>query len=262
MDGVRLAHHVGRQWCLEYTVGLVINPRGTSGAGKTWLVRQVMAAYTEGGNQASPIMREGRLRPIGWQLLHPLGGPTLAVIGDYQLTKGGTDTISSSDGGLNEAFRLADALAAEDHDVLMEGFELSGEHYHTAMLAKAQRSRGSALHVLCLTVAVEECIQNVVARRRASQVARPAIERTARAGHEALVRACASLREQRVEVERLDVAVARRRALSLLGFDTTADNVDAGELGVTSAEHRGGEPVQLDRRYSEILSGLRSAKAL
>ncbi len=206
-------------------MGLVINPRGTSGAGKTWLVQQIMASYQQSGSTATPIRHEGRLRPIAWQLSHPLGGPTLAVIGDYQMTRGGTDTIPLKDGGLDEAFRLADTLAAEGHDVLMEGFELSGECRRTAILAEAQRGRGSRLLVLCLTAPLEQCIQNVVARRRASRAARLSIERTAHAGQEALARACTALQHVGVSVERLDVAAARRRALSALGFNVISEEV-------------------------------------
>ena len=55
---------------VEAAMGLVINPRGTSGAGKTWLVREVMAAYRRSG-AAVPLHSEGRSRPIGWQLGHP-----------------------------------------------------------------------------------------------------------------------------------------------------------------------------------------------
>lgn len=51
-------------------MGLVINPRGTSGAGKTWLVREVMAAYCRDGADAVPLCRKGRPRPMGWSLCH------------------------------------------------------------------------------------------------------------------------------------------------------------------------------------------------
>src|SRR3954452_12442271 len=98
---------------LRRRLGLVINPRGTSGAGKTWLVREVMAAYQRGGCEPTPVMRRGRSRPIGWRLRHPLGGRTLCVIGDYGGAKGGTDTIPLIDGGLDEAFRLTSSEAEE-----------------------------------------------------------------------------------------------------------------------------------------------------
>lgn len=200
-------------------MGLVINPRGTSGAGKTWLVRGVMAAYCRGGAEAVPLRREGRSRPMGVRLSHPRGGRPLAVIGHYEATRGGTDTIPLADGGLDEAFRLAGALAAGGDDVLLEGYRLSGDVERTAALARAQRARGGGLHVLCLDAPVECSVRNVVARRRAGTAALPAIERTARAGQAATAAACEVLRREGVEVEWLDASAARCRALALLGLD-------------------------------------------
>src|ERR1700709_2018818 len=158
---------------LERRLGLVINPRGTSGAGKTWLVREVMTAYGRQGSAPIPIMRQGRSRPLGWWLEHPAGGRPLCVIGDYQGTRGGTDTIPLTDGGLDEAFRLANSEASAGGDVLLEGYQLSGEHGRTARLAALQRSRGRALHVICLHVPLSRCVENVVRRRRAGYGARP-----------------------------------------------------------------------------------------
>ena len=163
-------------------MGWIINPRGTSGAGKTWLVREVMAAYCRGGAAAEPLRRAGRSRPMGVRLACSGDRRPLAVIGHYGTTRGGTDTIPEADGGLDEAVRLAGSLACDGHDVLLEGLQLSGDVERTAALARAQRMRGSTLHVLCLDAPVDSCVRNVVARRRAGRAARAAIERTARAG--------------------------------------------------------------------------------
>jgi hypothetical protein len=207
-------------------LGLVINPRGTSGAGKTWLVREVMAAYRQTGLEPTPIMRQGRSRAIGWRLRHPLGGRTLCVVGDYRGVKGGTDTIPLTDGGLDEAFRLAHSEAAAGWDVLLEGYQLSFEHDQTVALAEAQRSRGSALHVLCLEVPLSRCVQNVVRRRRAGRAARPAIERTAKAGQTALEQAWVALVQSEVSCEWLDPAAALRRVSTLLGLKPALVSAD------------------------------------
>ena len=157
---------------------------------------------------------------MGWRLDHPWGGRPLAVIGHYEVTRGGTDTIPLTDGGLDEVFRLANALAAGGHDVLLEGLQLSGEVERTAVLARAQRVRGSRLYVLCLDTPLSRCVRNVVARRRAGQASRPGIERTVQAGHAALVAACELLRGSDAEIEVLDAAAALRRTLALLGINT------------------------------------------
>lgn len=194
-------------------MGLVINPRGTSGAGKTELVRRVLAEYRAAGAGVEPLWRRGRNRPIGWRADHPAAGRPLAVIGHYEATRGGCDTIPGRDGGLDEAFRLADALARSGHDVLMEGLELSGERRRTAALARAHR-----LHVLRLEAPLERCVHNVVARRRAGRGARPAIERTARAGEETVEAACRALEADGVAVERLPFDAALLRVRTLLGM--------------------------------------------
>ena len=54
---------------------------------------------------------------------------------------------------------------------------------------------------------------------RAGRAARPAIERTARAGHAALRAACEALRGTDAVVEWLDAAAARWRTLALLDLD-------------------------------------------
>jgi hypothetical protein len=78
-----------------------------------------------GEGRAEPIRRAGRERHIGYRLPHPVNGRPLAVLGHYEATSGGCDTIRALDGGLGEAFRLADAWASAGHDVLLEGSALS-----------------------------------------------------------------------------------------------------------------------------------------
>jgi len=88
-------------------MGVVINPRGTSGAGKTEFARRRMADYGWPGGDAGAVHRRGRERPIGNLLRNPVGGRPLAVLGHYGPTGGcGCDTITAKDGGLPEAFRL------------------------------------------------------------------------------------------------------------------------------------------------------------
>ena len=76
-------------------MGIIVNPRGAGGSGKTTLVRRVMAAYRD----PAPILRPGRARPIGFRLAHPGYGHPLAIIGAYGATRGGCDTIPARDGG-------------------------------------------------------------------------------------------------------------------------------------------------------------------
>jgi hypothetical protein len=113
-------------------MGRIINPRGTSRSGKTELVRRILAQYgwqrsadCAGAGGLEPMHREGRSRPLGYRLEHPLGGRLLAVLGHYEVTSGGCDTIRAADGGLDEIVRRAADYAATGHDVVIEGQRLS-----------------------------------------------------------------------------------------------------------------------------------------
>ena len=160
-------------------MGVVVNPRGTSGSGKTEFARRILADYGRGGGgDMEPIHRDGRARPMGYRLRHPLGGRPLAVLGYYGAGAcGGCDTIPARDGGLDEVFRLADALAAGGHDVLLEGLFLSGEYRRSAELACRH-----PLHVLLLDN--EPCPpaagrrgRGSAARRRGGRLRPPAVLR-------------------------------------------------------------------------------------
>jgi hypothetical protein len=190
-------------------MGIIINPRGTGGAGKTALVRRVMADYAA----PAPLLRVGRARPIGYRLAHPAAGRPLAVLGAYEATRGGCDTIPLHDGGLDEALRLAAELAACGHDVLLEGLALSREYHRSALLAAAH-----PLHVLHLATPAEHCARALAARHRTGRAAwRHLAEAAARMDAE-VEAACGRLRSGTARVERLDFAAALRRIRVLLGL--------------------------------------------
>lgn len=217
--------------------GLVLNLRGTSGAGKSELARRLMWLYAgaPGGGEATPLNRRGRARPIAWVLPHPSGGRSLAVLGDYGATRGGCDTIPLRDGGTAEAFRLAGALARGGHDVLVEGLEASADVRGTAALAAA----GHRVHVLCLATPFDDCVRNVVRRRRAGAAALQAIRRTAEAGQRGLDAAAAALRADPavagVEALAFDDLLARARAL--LGLPGGAPGAAPAASGASQGRH-------------------------
>ncbi len=103
-------------------MGLIINPRGTSGSGKTELVRRILAGYDwergatrKGGSNIEPIYRAGRSSPFAYRLQHPLGGRPLMVLGHYEATSGGCDTIRARDGGIAQIMRCAGEYGSEGH---------------------------------------------------------------------------------------------------------------------------------------------------
>jgi hypothetical protein len=193
---------------------VILNPRGTSGSGKTEFVRRLLSDYGwKKHGCATPIRRKGRKWPIAYKLQHPLGGRPLAVLGHYEATSGGCDTIRAVDGGLDEAFRLADEYASTAHDVLLEGLVLSGEHARSAALAKAHQ-----LHVLRLNTPLDRCIRNVIARQRAGRRNWSSVVRTATMQHANVEEACRLL-QKHVSVEVLDFDGALFRAGELLGLE-------------------------------------------
>jgi hypothetical protein len=195
-------------------MGVIVNPRGTSGSGKTELVRRLLADYGWGRDgHGEPIRRPGRARPMGYRLRHPRGGCPLAVLGYYEATSGGCDTIRATDGGLDEAFRLADGYASDGHDVLLEGLLLSGEHARSAALAKVHQ-----LHVLRLSTPLDHCIRNVVRRQRAGRRNRASVVRTATTQQANIEEACRLL-QRHAGVEVLDFDGALLRARELLGLE-------------------------------------------
>jgi len=199
-------------------MGAIINPRGTSGSGKTELVRRILAQYGwrrgrfEGAGEPVPIYRQGRRRPWGYRLEHPLGGRPLAAVGDYEVTSGGCDTIRAVDGGLEEILRSAADYAGAGHDVLIEGQRLSSEHQRSAELARCHR-----LHVLRLTTPPDQCARNLVWRRRGRRDGWPAVAGAVAIEHELVTAACERLKQHAI-VEVLGFELALARAQDLLGL--------------------------------------------
>lgn len=206
-------------WRKGERMGAIINPRGTSGSGKTELVRRILADYgwrrdhdvaTDG---IEPIYRPGKAYPFACRLQHPSGRRPLVVLGHYQVTSGGCDTIRTQDGGLLEAVRLAGEFASRGHDVVMEGLRLSSEVALSARLAAAH-----GLHILHLSTPVERCAWNLVSRRRAGKNRLQAFERNTAEEHRRVEEACQALR-QHATVESLDFDGALAWARELLGLE-------------------------------------------
>ena len=199
-------------------MGVIINPRGTSGSGKTELVRRILAQYgwqRRAEHEAAglePVYRAGRRRPWAYRLRHPLGGRPLAVVGHYEVTSGGCDTIRATDGGLEEILGRAAEYAVTGHDVLIEGQRLSSEHERSTELA-----RSHSLHILLLTTPLDQCARNLVWRRRARRDTLPAVAGAVAVEHDTVAAACARL-EQYATVETLGFDDAFARAQDLLGI--------------------------------------------
>lgn len=191
-------------------MGLIVNPRGASGAGKTELARRILAAYGwRTCGDVEPIYGAGRARPIAYRLCHPLRRRPLVVLGHYERTSGGCDTIRLTDGGLDEVFRLAGDYAGSGHDVLLEGSAISVEHHRSAALAAAH-----ALHILRLDTPAERCAHNLIMRRRIGRDGKAPLARMLAMETRAVEGACARLRSSAcIELVDFDRALERARDL-------------------------------------------------
>lgn len=197
-------------------MGIIINPRGIGGSGKTELVRRLMRDYgwaPDGLGESARVeklFRPGRNQPIGYAFAHPLDRRPLVVLGQYERTSGGCDTIPLKDGGLGEIFRLAADHVSGGFDVVIEGLQISKEWETSAELAQSH-----PLHVLHLDTAPEISARNLARRRRLGKDKTSIILNRALSEREVVMQACERLRGH-AEVHHLSFDGALGKARELL----------------------------------------------
>lgn len=129
---------------------MVINVRGTSGAGKSHLVRSIMALYPT----RTPNFIEGRRQPISYTCKR-INGASLYVPGHYETPTGGCDTIQKID----DTYELV-RMAADYGDVLFEGIMVGDDVRRCAELLKLHR-----VIVIALDTNISECLTGIQSRR-------------------------------------------------------------------------------------------------
>lgn len=133
---------------------MLINIRGTSGSGKSTIVRNVMALYPE----RIPHMEIWRKQPLYYVLNRP-DGKSLRVIGHYSSACGGCDTIGL---GFDFIYDLIHEAVAQNQDCLFEGLLLTSDVTRCVALKEVDK-----LIVVALTTTLEECLASIRARREA-----------------------------------------------------------------------------------------------
>lgn len=140
---------------------MIINIRGTSGSGKSTIVRALMDSFEE----REPLVQSGRRQPIGYLCAGPYlasspAALTLAVVGHYETACGGCDTISKMD----EIFGLVRDYHDRATHVVFEGLLISADVNRTLAL----HEDGFPLFVVALDkVPLEVCLASVNERRLA-----------------------------------------------------------------------------------------------
>ncbi len=129
---------------------MIINIRGTSGSGKSTVMRRVMSEMT-----LQPHSVPGRRNPLFYTARYR--DRRVAVLGHYESECGGCDTINS----YSTLTQLIRDLTAKGESILMEGLLLSEDTKQTLSLGVED------LRVLFLTTPIERCLDNVKRRRLA-----------------------------------------------------------------------------------------------
>lgn len=123
---------------------MIIQIRGTSGSGKTWVMRQVMESL----GTSKPVYAEGRRRPLYYQYPNHI-----CVLGHYEIACGGCDTI----GSVPQVFDVIEKVRNEQSIILCEGLLLSED---VIWVQKYPDSK-----IVFLTTPVEECLSRVGQRQ-------------------------------------------------------------------------------------------------
>jgi hypothetical protein len=114
------------------------------------------------------VYTEGRVKPLYSIHGRNEAGRCLVTPGHYQIANGGVDTLSS----LDEAYRIARWAARQDHDVLMEGKNMSDGVTLVNQLVEDE----IAVCVVVLNTPVNECVRAV--RERGHKIAEKSILKT------------------------------------------------------------------------------------
>lgn len=126
---------------------MIIQVRGTSGSGKSTIMRRVMES---GG--LNPVYVTGRKRPLYYR--GRINGAKVAVLGHYESACGGCDTIGS-------ARVVYDLIQKIDSPVILcEGLLLSEDVKWSSQLPD--------LRVLYLSTPLKRCIRQIESRRKSA----------------------------------------------------------------------------------------------
>jgi hypothetical protein len=128
------------------------------------LVRTVTDLY----ERHRDVHAEGRIKPLYTIHGRNPDGRCLVTPGHYQIANGGIDTL----GSLDEAYRIARWAARQDHDVLMEGKNMSDG----ATLVNQLVAEKFDVQVIVIGTPVADCIKSV--RERGHKIAEKSIQKT------------------------------------------------------------------------------------
>lgn len=210
----------------------ILNLRGTSGAGKTHIVRRLMEQYATKTAHHIP----GRKQPIGYTFSGYTGdrahltAPPLFVAGHYEGGEGGCGGCDNLSQGLDYIYDLIREHANQGEDVVYEGLIVASDWRRCAALAKEHR-----VLVIGLTTPLRSCLESVQSRRdkRAAAkglVAEPLNPKNTEAKYKALLSQQKYFRQEKMDFRLLDRNEALDAALAHFGLPALNR---AGEVAIS-----------------------------
>lgn len=195
---------------------MIVNIRGTGGAGKSYIVREVMSRYgTRIPFNTEPPTRK---RPLGYVCYYPTMDSLLAAecdlrkmfaVGHYETACGGGDTFKTPD----EVFALASEFAGKGYDVIFEGIISQDDVTRTVELG-----RRFPLKIIALRVPIETCLAGIQARRDEREDTRPLNPKNTIARAKRLEGVVSRLRDANVDCKWYDRESGLKAALEAFGL--------------------------------------------
>lgn len=138
---------------------MILNIRGTSGSGKSTVVKKLMQELDESNELTKfPIYRLGRKKPVAYHYrIAETRKPFVAIIGHYEGTCGGCDSINTYD----ECFGRIQKYSDLGYHVIYEGLRQSGDVKQISNISPKENTR-----ILYLNTDIETCINSVIDRRK------------------------------------------------------------------------------------------------
>jgi predicted kinase len=194
----------------------VVNIRGTGGAGKSTVVKAVMAQYP----LSQKITVDGRKQPLGYIRQVPAGTPlpegrqfnSLFVPGHYETPCGGCDTIKTPD----QVYSLIGEAVDRGDDALYEGIIVGDD---TRRAIELHKKLPEGLTVIHMDTPIFTCLTGIQARRDARGDARKLNEKNTVDRAKRIKRHCMKLKDAGVQVLRFeDRDEALKACLKIFGF--------------------------------------------
>lgn len=198
---------------------MIIQVRGTSGSGKTWVMRQIMSRLA-GMPMRKPVYKEGRKNPAWYEFQNG----RVVVLGSYESVCGGCDNVGSA-GKVYELIHEVDQrytsveLDENSEEVLCtpaivcEGLLLSEDVKWSSQLPD--------LHVLFLTTPIDTCLTQIKSRREEAGNNKPLNPENTKNRVRTINRARVKLTELGIDCRRCSARQAVDITMKLLGCTPT-----------------------------------------